>query len=95
MDLCGVWCSEEDIKGIGIPILDQLVSCGGVLFTAYVHTQLVDSSRSVQRAIQNKFSDSSKQEAINKLLSSYAYLGELGRQTRSLLSAEDAFSKFV
>ena len=55
-------------------------------------SKLKDKSRSVQRAFQSKFNDSSKQEAINKLLFSHAFEGELGRQTRALLSPTDAYS---
>lgn len=44
----------------------------------------------MQRTFVSNFMDSAKQEAIDLLLVSNAYSGELGQRTRALLSAKDA-----
>ena len=52
--------------------------------------QLKDGARSVQRTIQNNFMDANKQEAIDMLLLSNGYTGELGQKARALLEPADA-----
>ena len=52
--------------------------------------QLRDGARSVQRTFRNNFLDSSKQLAIDKLLFSNVYGGEIGQETRALLEMDDA-----
>ena len=54
--------------------------------------QLKGGARSVKRTIKNNFMDSNKQEAINMLLLSNAYSGELGHKSRALLDQSDALS---
>jgi len=51
-----------------------------------------DGARSVQRTILNNFMDNTKQEAIDMLLVSNAYSGELGQRAKMLLEASDALA---
>ena len=44
----------------------------------------------MQRTIQNNFMDANKQEAIDMLLLSNGYTGELGQKARALLEPADA-----
>ncbi len=44
----------------------------------------------MHRTIVSNFMDSAKQEAIDMLLVSNAYSGELGQKSRALLSVKDA-----
>ena len=56
-------------------------------------TQFKGGARSVQRTILNNFMDSNKQEAIDMLLLSNAYSGDLGQKSRALLDQSDVFSE--
>ena len=67
---------------------------------AHMHTcthahisQLKDGARSVQRTILNNFMDNTKQEAIDMLLHSNSYSGELGLKAKALLDAADALGE--
>ena len=56
-------------------------------------SQLKDGARSVQRTILNNFMDNTKQEAIDMLLHSNSYSGELGLKAKALLDATDALGE--
>lgn len=57
--------------------------------------KLRDGARSVQRTIKNNFLDSGKQEAIDLVLTNGGYTGQLGHDTRALLTPTDVFGKCI
>ena len=62
-------------------------------FTHAHTTQFKDGARSVQRTILNNFMDNTKQEAIDMLLHSNSYSGELGLKAKALLDPTDALGE--
>ena len=56
--------------------------------------QYTDATRSATRAIQNNFLDSSKQEAIDVLLTGSSLYGDLADKARALLSARYLHGQF-
>jgi hypothetical protein len=56
-------------------------------FILFFAVQYTDAGRSAARAIQNNFLDSSKQEAIDVLLTGSSLYGDLADKARALLSS--------
>ena len=77
-----------------VDVLHQALHPPHIHTCTHAHiSQLKDGARSVQRTILNNFLDNTKQEAIDMLLHSNSYSGELGLKAKALLDATDALGE--